>query len=428
MSLPVTRESRTDHEKVADKLTRPKLRDLLLPGEQPKATVVGAVAALWSVGAGTLLGTVAAWAVRTVAGDPTNPLATFGSGLAGWLYAHSAGVSSAAGRIALVPMGFQLVLGWLVFRGVRSAVYGASLTRRRALVAATAAATVMYTVFAGLAVLTVRLLDGPRVGGWPAVAGAFVLSSVIAPLGAAAGSGRRPRDVVAWLVQRSRESEPGASTMAYARSAARAGLAALGTLLAGGALLFAYAQLTHLGRSGPLFEGLTDGIGDLVSMLVLCLALVPNAVVFGLSYAVGTGFAVGNDTAVTPWITDLGAIPAIPVLGALPDPGVPPRATALVLLIPLIAGAAAGAVIARRHPAITLRSGAFTAVVTGGTVGCAVFVLTLLAGGPLGSGRLATVGPSPWRTAAAAGIEVALVAASVITVRWVIRDRRAHRG
>jgi Family of unknown function (DUF6350) len=418
MSLPVNRGNTLDHGKMADLPTRPSIRDRLPCSELRTAVIVGAVAALWAAGAGTLLGTVAAWAVRAIAGEAVNPLATVESGLAGWLYAHGAGVSTPAGRIALVPMGFPLLVGWLTFRGMRSAVYGASLTGGRALAMAAAAATGTYSAVAGLAVLGLRLLDGPRVGGWPAAAGAFVLSSVAAPLGAVAGSGRRPRDMVTWLARR---------LDVYAQSAGRAGAAALGALVAGGALVFGFAQLTHLSRSGLLFERLANGGADLIPMLLLCLALVPNAAVCGLAYSVGSGFAVGGDTAVTPWISDLGATPALPILGALPDAGLPPRPMGLVLLIPMAAGVAGGVVIVRRHPAIALRTGAFTALAAGGLVGCAVFVLALLAGGPLASGRLATVGPSAWRTAVAAVIEVSLSAAATVAV-WTWIRRRADRG
>jgi hypothetical protein len=160
-------------------------------------------------------------------------------------------------------------------------------------------------------------------------------------------------------------------------------------------------------------------------MLALCLVLVPNAVVFGLAYAVGTGFAVGTGTAVTPWTTYLGAAPAVPILGALPDAAVPPRAMALVLLIPVAAGVVAGAVVLRRHQDIVLRTGTLTALGAAGIAGAAVFALTLVAGGSLGSGRLAAVGPSPWRTAVAAGLEVGLAAVATVIVRTVAHRHRA---
>src|SRR5690606_24782752 len=70
------------------------------------------------------------------------------------------------------------------------------------------------------------------------------------------------------------------------------------------------------------------------------LAFVPNLVVWAASWLLGPGFAIGTGSSVSPLATNLGPVPAIPVLGA-----VPPGEFALGflgLLVPVLAGFLAG--------------------------------------------------------------------------------------
>ena len=84
------------------------------------------------------------------------------------------------------------------------------------------------------------------------------------------------------------------------------------------------------------------GIGGGILLAALCLLYVPTAAVWGLAYVVGPGFAVGAGTSVSVAGADLGAVPAFPLLAALPqEPG--PAWGPLVLVVPLLAGVLAGA-------------------------------------------------------------------------------------
>ena len=65
-----------------------------------------------------------------------------------------------------------------------------------------------------------------------------------------------------------------------------------------------------------------------------------NALVWSASYALGSGFSLGAGSVVAPAATELGILPGIPLLGALPSPG-PGDAVELWWLA---AGAAAGAI------------------------------------------------------------------------------------
>ena len=150
---------------------------------------------------------------------------------------------------------------------------------------------------------------------------------------------------------------------------------------------------------------------------MLCLLYVPTAAFWGTAYVVGPGFAVGAGTTVSPFGVDLGGVPAVPLLAALPqEPG--PGWAPLVLLVPVAAGVLAG-VLAHRSGAVAAegwRPLAEVSAVAGGLVAAAVAVLALLASGPGGPGRLAETGPDWWAVAPVAGLEVAVVMAAALLV------------
>ncbi|MGC5276343.1 DUF6350 family protein, partial [Escherichia coli] len=58
------------------------------------------------------------------------------------------------------------------------------------------------------------------------------------------------------------------------------------------------------------------------------------------SYTTGAGFALGTGTTVAPQAVELGPVPALPVLGALPSGA--GEAFLAVLAVPLLAGIIAG--------------------------------------------------------------------------------------
>ena len=63
------------------------------------------------------------------------------------------------------------------------------------------------------------------------------------------------------------------------------------------------------------------------------LAYVPNLVVWALAWLTGAGFAVGAGTQFAPDGVVGGALPAVPMLGALPSADVVGPATSLVPLV-----------------------------------------------------------------------------------------------
>src|SRR3546814_4303619 len=98
--------------------------------------------------------------------------------------------------------------------------------------------------------------------------------------------------------------------------------------------------LSRGGQVVALFEaGNVDAVGATVVALAQ-LAYLPTLVVWGAAFAAGPGFAVGAGSAVSPSGTQLGVIPGIPVLGAVPDSTSP--WLLLLALLPVGVGALTG--------------------------------------------------------------------------------------
>ena len=105
-------------------------------------------------------------------------------------------------------------------------------------------------------------------------------------------------------------------------------------------------------------------------------------------------------------------MPAFPLLAALPSGELPAWVGPALLLLPVLAGVLAGVLVVRRLAAATPLVAAGEAALVGPCAGLAVALLAYLSGGPLGSGRLTAVGPSPWQVGLAFAVEVAVPAAA----------------
>jgi hypothetical protein len=131
------------------------------------------------------------------------------------------------------------------------------------------------------------------------------------------------------------------------------------------------------------------------SVLALAeLTVVPVAVVWAGAVLAGPGFAVGAGTSVTPGAAQLGAVPAVPLLGALPS-GPMPAWAVLLPAVPVLAGVAGALLLHRRTPAASWPATAARALLCGAFSGAGAALLAALASGPVGPGRMATVGPDP---------------------------------
>ena len=227
----------------------------------------------------------------------------------------------------------------------------------------------------------------------------------------------------------------------------RGAAAGLAVLVGGGALLLAASLPGTSSRVAELTRSLRGRRRRASSACCsLGLLAVPTAVVWAASYAVGPGFAVGVGTAVAPSGVALGPVPALPLLGALPDTGHAPGISLVALAVPPLAGIVVGWFAARRPapgPGPVAGRTAGEAFVAGGLAGVGLGVLAALSSGSLGAGphgRTWVRTPSGWRwppasrsvrsprssRTRAAGTTTALVASGHRLRRGLHRTGRAH--
>jgi hypothetical protein len=188
----------------------------------------------------------------------------------------------------------------------------------------------------------------------------------------------------------------------------RAGLLGLSALLAVGAALFLFGLATSLPTVQTLFEASAPGAGNGLGMFLLCAMYLPNAVIAGVSFAAGSGVAIGH-LSVTPLHFTGGPLPAVPILAALPERGA--AWWPVVLLFPLLVGALVGWVLRDvcEDPIARLRAVGVAAVV----IAAGYVVLGLGAGGRLASGVFNPLTVHPWSLGMALLLLIALPAAAV---------------
>jgi hypothetical protein len=313
-----------------------------------------------------------------------------------WLLAHRVTLSIDGSHVALLPIGLLALPAYALLRAGRWFAEAADINDIRStltggLVLGGAYGFVTAVVASASATRTTHPAAGQAL-----LAGCCV-GMLFGTTGIARGAGLI-QPIWAALPQRAR-------SMAAAAGAGLAVLLGAGALLAIGGLLLHAGRVTHLG--GELGPGPVGG----VALVLACVAYVPNAVLWSTAYAVGPGFAVGAHTSVSPLGVHLGAVPAFPLLGALPDSGSAPASSLPFVVMPLVAGAVIGVLLIRRLPALRMEDAAFAGFATGALTGAVLGLLTALSGGPAGPGRMATVGPSAWQVGLMAALELGVGAA-----------------
>jgi hypothetical protein len=196
----------------------------------------------------------------------------------------------------------------------------------------------------------------------------------------------------------------------------RAGLGAVLLQLAAAAALVVVMLLSHLNTATTLGQALHAGSIGSATLLVVNAGFLLTAVVWAMAYIVGTGFSIGVHTSVSPFSHHLGSVPDLPILAAAPS-GPSPGWAPLLLGLPILAGVLAGWRICGRSRQLAWWQLPLAGLGTGVLAGLLVAALTGVSGGPAGSGRLATVGPSAWRAGLAAAVEIGVAAAVVALTR-----------
>jgi len=382
--------------------------------------IAGGIAALAAAGGGlAVLITLAA------VGWITAPHVGIGGGLAGvlrsagllWLVAHHVGVTvRGVGRIGLLPLGLVLLPGVLLERAGRWMTNAGHVTRLRDVGYAAIAIACPYALFTVAVAVAVRSpVAAPWL--WQAVADGFLLALVAAGLGAARGLA--PWRALAGLVS----SRP--------RSVIMGMLAALAVLTAFGAVLAGASLATHLGAYKAAVASLSPGLGGSVLLLLAGLTYLPNSVIWAIAYTLGPGFSFGVGTAVSPSGSALGAVPAFPMLAALPvgqKAAFPPWLGFFVLAMPYLAGALAGFITIKIAPTPVVEAAPLWGLLSGSLAGVVIGFGAKVSGGPLGSGRLAMVGPAGAEAGLVAVLEVGVTAALVAgAANWLILRHHIRR-
>ena len=204
-------------------------------------------------------------------------------------------------------------------------------------------------------------------------------------------------------------------------------------MIGSGSLIVAVALLWHHRRHVEVIAALSPGGVGGVLLTVFGILLLPNAALWGASYALGPGFAVGTGTTVAPGDVVLGAVPAVPLLTALPESGPGSPAGYAVLVVPVLAGVLIGLTVERRlaapgapaapAPAPSGRAAVGSAAGAGALAGLLLGALAWCSGGALGAGRMAELGPSWWRVALFGVLLLGPVAAVTVLCHrlWVAR-------
>jgi hypothetical protein len=329
-----------------------------------------------------------------------------------WLAAHHVGFTlRGAGRIGMLPLGLVLLPGALLWRAGRWIVRTAGVTKLPELGFAVLALAAPYAALCGALALAGRsALATPSLP--EAVIAGFLLALSAGGLGAA-------RALAPWA-RLARLMAP------RTRSVVLGSAGALAVLAAGGALVAGASLALHMGQYRALDSSLAPGAVGGMLLLLVQLAYVPNAVGWAVAYSLGPGFAFGTATVVAPTGAALGPLPIFPMLAALPagSTAIPGWASAGVLALPYLAGVLAGLLLVRAAPTPTAEVAPLWGFLCGVVTGCVTGILAAFSGGPLGSGRLAAVGPSGWQTAVVATLEVGVSAAITAGVANWLRLRR----
>lgn len=403
-------------------MTRPKDADDDLMRGVPD--VVGRsvwMTAGWTGGAAAALGATFGMCVALVcwlpdAGVSGHPVSAIRAGLLGFLAAHHGGVIIDEVPVGFVPLVATIVVAAIAWRA--GAVLGEVAARRGetrgrhlglALVVQAASYADACAFLATVATLGTSTASPVRAG-----AAGFVL------FGTTSGVSLCRSPLLArWWRARLADSVV---------NGARAGAAAVAVLVGSGALLVAGSLAMHADRVMRL-SGLVGGGLSGTSILVVGVLSAPNAVVAGTAYLSGPGFAIGAGTIVSPFSRTHGTLPAFPVLGAVPTGPANPVVLSYLAATLVGAGLMVARLLAHHRPADGIRALAAAAAAAGLTMAG----LCWLAGGALGTGRLRTVGASPWRVGCLVAGEVATIAFVLLcgwwSLRWLIsRLARAASG
>lgn len=205
----------------------------------------------------------------------------------------------------------------------------------------------------------------------------------------------------------------------YAWAVVRAAVVAFVALIGLGAVLLGIGILAGWSQIVATYQELHAGaVGD-TAVTLLQLGFLPNLVIYAIAWSTGAGFSFGAGTSVGLTSSDVGTLPMLPILGAVPESM---GTFGLVgLLVPLGAGAIAGWWFLREgedhldewvalkvpfRPLSALISAVVLGVMTGIMTSFGTLWLGWISYGSLGIGRFTEVGAEPLTFAAHTALTV----------------------
>jgi len=205
----------------------------------------------------------------------------------------------------------------------------------------------------------------------------------------------------------------------------RGGTVAVAGIMVVSGLAVCVSVLANFATVIGLYETLQAGVMGGITLTIGQLAFIPNVVVWAASWFVGPGIALGTGNSVSPLGTTLGAVPGLPLFGALPHGTL--ELGFLGLLVPVLIGFVVAVLVrqsvdkranAPHGTARMLGTGALMGVVAGILLG----LLAWWSAGAMGPGRLAEVGPNPLLVGLLTTVEVGIAAA----LGMLVGGRRAR--
>ncbi|CAN5240447.1 hypothetical protein BH09ACT10_BH09ACT10_24470 [soil metagenome] len=340
-----------------------------VPAYVRPAIVAALVSGLFGIFAAALISLLLWLGPRN--GSPTDALVL---GLSVWVVIHGSGLSASGVDIGLVPLGGSLVVGITLY-------YVARKVAVDPIVNWLAFAGVSALTYAAFVVLAASLnpYDGATFGQVRVGVGAFVLAFVACGAGAAAehGSG------AAWW----------ATVDGRVRGVLRGAGATLLALLAVALVIVLGLLFAHRDTAKELWTSLDPGFSGGVAVALLCLAVLPNLMLWSLAVLLGPGFALGTNTAVTLGSAQLGAIPGLPILAALPSGGSFSGWTFALAALPIAAAVLGGFWSTRPDEVVSLVMKLLVGAGSGAVAGVVLGLLLSVSGGSVGPGRMTETGP-----------------------------------
>ncbi|WP_433828418.1 cell division protein PerM [Actinoplanes sp. CA-015351] len=416
-----------------DTVRLPSQRRPAAPPKRAPMAVAAAFATLWAALLSYLPIAAVIGLARTVEGAGGLGGAAK-AGLAGWLLGHGLPIGTSIGPLAVTPLLLTLLIIWRLNRAGLHVTRAVGARRTGSIGKALAVAGAIALAYALVGALAAVLADGrgTQISAGRAALHFFVIGIAGALIGSLRGTDA--------LVALARRSPP------VLRHALRAGLVAAFLILGAGAVAGGLSVALGGGQAAEMIAAYQTGVAGQAGITLISIGYAVNASVWAAAYLLGPGFALGTSSAISITEVSVGPLPMLPLVAGLPEGPVGAAGTAL-LLLPVIAGAAAGWLLTQRlrhgrgDARRTARRGGGSAdeppwslligagVLAGPVAGLTLGVFAWLSGGSLGAGRLSQIGPDPL----AMGVVGAIVAGVSIVIGAAVArmfrpsSRRANR-